>query len=178
MQALRSRRHLQNFGVGDGNGFRHPSLAIPWSSSLVSLHLGDIDYPPAIPLLQRLLVHHASILQELTVPHYYQDGAFPRFTLPSLHTLQVSVSRSSTLLPLSFSASPLRQLIVIMVGGYPVSDSMADIARETLLFHYQGTLREVSVVVDEEAQADEWEALDRLKSDCRKAGVVYNLSFS
>jgi hypothetical protein len=164
--------------LGEGNGFRHPSLALPWKSSLVSLHLGDRDHPPAIPLLQRLLERHASTLQELTVPHYYQNVPLARLALPRLHTLQLSVSRSSASLPLSFSDSPLRLLIVHMDGGGPGSDSLADKVQQLLLSHPQKTLREVSVVVDQKAQREEWEALDRLKRECWRAGVVYDQSTS
>ncbi|ORY54086.1 hypothetical protein BCR35DRAFT_355963 [Leucosporidium creatinivorum] len=177
VDALRSLPQLKRLSLGDGNGFSSPtSLAFPWKSSLVSLNLGEVDYTHlGVSFLRHFVDRHSNTLQELLLPFYPDDASFPTFFLPHLHTLTLYVNDDSALLPLSFSASPLRILTIKLIGEEGDVENMVHKLTEAVAEH-RVTLDAVSVeaFAHEVAGDSDQEALDDLQALCEKEQICYD----
>lgn len=177
VDALRHLDKLQVLVIVGSDGLNHPTLGLPWSSSLRELDLGamtDFIFAPA--LLQAVLKNHASTLATLRAPFYPDHIAFPPITFPALHTLQLQLGTDSAALPHSFEASPLRTVVVEM---YEQSEWFCDLvaAVHGMVQEHRGTLDIVSLVAYSTEGPDlrraDQDALDELERLCREEDIVY-----
>ncbi|ORY54082.1 hypothetical protein BCR35DRAFT_355958 [Leucosporidium creatinivorum] len=177
VDALRSLPQLKKLSLRAGDGFSSPtSLALPWKSSLVSLNLGEVDDTHlGVSFLRHFVDRHSNTLQELLLPFYPDDASFPTFFLPHLHTLTLYVNDDSALLPLSFSASPLRILTIKLIGEEGDVENMVHKLTEAVAEH-RVTLDAVSVeaFAHELAGDSDQEALDDLQALCEKEQICYD----